>query len=132
LPVNVVGLRFTDVRTLESLQSGVEVLVVDGSVQSVSRRALDVPPIVVTLLDRQGSSLYAWSVTPKASRLRPGEAVAFETRLTGPPDNAVKVHLTFGSGSAAGKPAMAPLIDTGAGMAPGTDSKADNKTDRGQ
>jgi predicted Zn finger-like uncharacterized protein len=135
LPVNIVGLRFTDVRTLESMQSGAEVLVVDGSVESVSGGPLDVPPVVVTLLDRQGNSLYAWSVTPKASRLRPGEAVSFETRLTGPPDNAAKVHLTFGSGSAAGKPAVAPLIDTGAGMAPGNDSdKADttNKTDRGQ
>jgi predicted Zn finger-like uncharacterized protein len=135
LPVNIVGLRFTDVRTLESLQSGAEVLVVDGSVESVSGRQLDVPPVVVTLLDRQGNSLYAWSVTPKASRLLPGEAVSFETRLTGPPDNAVTVRLTFGMGSVAGKPAMVPLIDTGAGMAPGNDSdKVDttNKTDRGQ
>jgi predicted Zn finger-like uncharacterized protein len=135
LPVNIVGLRFTDVRTLESLQSGAEVLVVDGSVESVSSGPLDVPPVVVTLFDGHGNSLYAWSVTPKASRLRPGEAVAFETRLTGPPDNAVKVHLTFGSGSAAGKPAMAPLIDTGAGMAPDNDGDkagTTNKTDRGQ
>jgi predicted Zn finger-like uncharacterized protein len=125
LPVNVVGLRFTDVRTLESLQSGAEVLVVDGLLESVSGRPLDVPPVIVTLLDRQGNSLYAWSVTPKANRLRPGEAVAFETRLTGPPDNAVRVRLTFGSGSAAGKSAVAPGNDS---------DKADttNNSDGGQ
>lgn len=131
LPVNVVGLRFTDVRTLESLQSGVEVLVVDGSVQSVSRRALEVPPIVVTLLDRQGSSLYAWSVTPKASRLPPGAAVAFESRLTNPPANAVDVHLSFGPGTGVGRPAVARL-DPGAAPAAGGDKITTDNTDMGQ
>ena len=119
LPVNVVGLQFADVRTLESLQDGTPVLVVDGSVQSIASQAVAVPPVVVTLFDRKGMSLYAWGVTPKVSILAPGEAVAFETRLSGPPADAANVTLSFGAGSAAAKPAAGDIADDGTGAETG-------------
>jgi predicted Zn finger-like uncharacterized protein len=133
LPVNVVGLQFADVRTLESLQDGTPVLVVDGSVQSVANRAVAVPPVVVTLFDRKGISLYAWGVTPKVSILAPGEAVAFETRLSGPPANATDVTLSFGAGSGAAKPAAGAIADdgTGAGTNAASDGTRDNDKDGG-
>lgn len=115
LPVNVVGLQFADVRTLESLQDGTQVLVVDGSVQNVASRAVGVPPVVVTLSDRKGISLYAWSVTPKVSVLAPGEAVAFETRLSTPPADATSVTLSFGAGSGVAKPVAGATLDGGSG-----------------
>jgi hypothetical protein len=123
LPVNVVGLQFADVRTLESMQAGTEVLVVDGSVLSVASQQVGVPPVIVTLLDRKGRPLYAWSVTPKLTDLRPGEAVAFETRLSGPPASAASVTLSFGAAGSTAQPVAAGLNGgDGGGATPAIDA----------
>lgn len=100
LPVNVVGLEFADVRTLETLSEGSVVLTVSGRIVQVSDRLVSVPAVVVTLLGKDGSSLYEWSVTPDAHDLAPGEAVAFETRLTRPPPGAERLRLSFANARA--------------------------------
>jgi predicted Zn finger-like uncharacterized protein len=98
LDVNVVGLEFHGVRTLQSLQQGIAVLEVDGTIASVSSHPVAVPQVVVSLLDKNGTSLYEWSMVPKAAVLAPGESVALETHLSGPPAGATQVKLVFASG----------------------------------
>jgi predicted Zn finger-like uncharacterized protein len=100
LPVNVIGLEFRDVRTLASLVQGAETLVVNGQIVSAADRWVVVPAVVVTLLNEAGGAIYEWSVTPEARDLEPGEAINFETRLTQPPQGAVRVRLTFTNGRA--------------------------------
>jgi predicted Zn finger-like uncharacterized protein len=95
LPVNVVGLEFSDVHTLESLTDGVVVMSVSGQIIPVGGRRVPVPPVVVTLLSETGAALYEWSVVPPAQDLQPGETVGFETRLTQPPAGAARVRLGF-------------------------------------
>ncbi len=97
LPVNVVGLEFTGVKTLEMLSEGSPVLIVSGRISSVSEEEVPVPPVVVTLLTENGGAVYEWSVTPRAHELRAGEGIDFETRLTQPPPDAARVRLSFGS-----------------------------------
>jgi predicted Zn finger-like uncharacterized protein len=100
LGVNVIGLEFRDMRTTRSLRDGVEVLSVEARIVGVSSRRVVVPPVVVTLLDANGRSVYEWSVTPDARDLEAGEAVAFDTSLTDPPEGADTVRLTFTNGRA--------------------------------
>ena len=104
LPVNVVGLEFRDVRTLKSLQNGAEMLQVDGDIASVASREVVLPQVVVTLLGKDGGSLYEWSVTPKATELEPGETLAFQTQLSAPPKGATSVRLSFANGRAKLRP----------------------------
>lgn len=98
LGVNVVGLEFRDVTTLLALKGGTSVLRVDARIYSVAVRRLDVPPVVVTLLDESGARVYEWSVVPDAAQLRPGEIVDFSTQLSSPPPAAARVRLTFADG----------------------------------
>jgi hypothetical protein len=108
------------------------VLVVDGSLRSIAGRQVAVPPVTVTLLDRKGVSLYAWSVTPKVSDLRPGEAVAFETRLSDPPGSATSVRLSFGAGGSVAQPVAAGLIaGDGAAAEAAVDGKKSNDKNGG-
>jgi predicted Zn finger-like uncharacterized protein len=98
LPVNVVGLQFREVRTLETLENGVNVLVVGARIMSVSGDPpVPVPQVVVTLLNDEGEPVYEWSVAPPAHDLGPGEGVDFETRLTQPPADGKHVRLAFAS-----------------------------------
>ena len=104
LGVNVVGLEFRNVHTLQSLQQGAEVLKVDGDIASVSGHEVPVPQVIVTLLDARGDPLYQWSVASRAGELEPGETIGFETRLPSPPAGARSVKLTFASGAAQVQP----------------------------
>jgi len=104
LGVNVVGLEFRNVRTLKSLQDGAEVLQVDGEIASVATRETALPQVIVTLLGRNGRSLYEWSVTPEATELEPGETLGFRTQLSSPPQGASSVKLTFANGRAKLRP----------------------------
>jgi predicted Zn finger-like uncharacterized protein len=98
LGVNVIGLEFRDVTTLLALKDGHDVMMIDAKIESVARRRVEVPQVVVTLLDANEEALYEWSVTPDIADLAPGEVVKFETQLASPPPTAERVKLTFING----------------------------------
>ncbi len=95
LPVNVIGLEFRDVRTLEMLSEGAPVLIVSGRVSSAAAEEVRVPPVLVALLGADGASLYEWSLGVRANELQPGESVEFEARLRQPPPGVARVRLSF-------------------------------------
>jgi len=96
LPVNVIGLDFTEVETVRSLREGREYLTVKATIAGLATRARPVPPVLVTLTDAAGQSLYQWSVTAPVRTLIVGESVDIETQLAMPPAGAKSVRLTFG------------------------------------
>lgn len=98
MQVNVVGLEFRDVKTLLALRRGADVMQVDARIYSVAPGTVDVPPVVVTLLNSENEPLYEWSVAPDVPVLRTGEVVDFSTQVTAPPPGASRVRLTFASG----------------------------------
>lgn len=98
LGVNVVGLEFRDVKTLLALRRGSDLMQVDARIYSVAPGKVDVPPVVVTLLNDENLPLYEWSVAPSVPVLQSGEVVDFSTQVTAPPPGATKVRLTFASG----------------------------------
>ncbi len=100
LGVNVVGLDFTNLETLRTINDGQDVLIVSAQILGLRPDPSYVPPVVVSLLDNRGRSIYEWSVTSRARDLMAGERATFETRLTLPPKEAVRVRLSFAGGSA--------------------------------
>jgi predicted Zn finger-like uncharacterized protein len=95
LGVNVVGLEFGDVTTVTTRRGEVSTLSVAAKIRSVKSRRVIVPPVLVTLLDDEGSKLYEWSVAPPVGDLAPGEAAELSAELTAPPEGAREVRLSF-------------------------------------
>lgn len=115
LGVNVVGLDFAGLETLKTLSGGNDVLTVSAQIVGQSQIPVAVPPVVVSLLDETGRAVYEWSVSPQVRDLMAGERATFDTRLTLPPSEAVRVRLSFasqgathGRGTPAEKPAQIP------------------------
>jgi hypothetical protein len=100
LGVNVIGLEFRDVLTVATLRNGTNVMQIDARIYSIAPRIVTVPPVVITLLDDGGASVYEWSVVPEARDLEPGEVVDFTAQLSSPPAAATRVRLTFTDGKA--------------------------------
>jgi len=98
LPVNVVGLDFSDVRTLRTTRDGIEVLMVTANLTNVAGRLVDVPPVLVSLLGPDGAVVYAWTVTPTERQVPADGTIGLETQLTSPPLGIERVRLTFVQG----------------------------------
>ena len=95
LPVNVIGLAFEDPKTLTSFRDGKNVMLITARIRSIAGQAVPVPPVLVSLLDANGTPLYEWTVTPKATEMDPGEVFDFSTEVNTPPEGAVTVRLSF-------------------------------------
>jgi predicted Zn finger-like uncharacterized protein len=96
LGVNVVGLDFTNVATQRTLRNGKDVLIVSAQIVGLNASPTKVPPVVITLLDEHGDSIYAWSIAPNIADLMAGERATFDTQLAVPPGNAARARLSFG------------------------------------
>ena len=101
LPVNVIGLDFTDVKTQRSVRNGKEVLAVSAQIVGLNATPTIVPPVVITLLDSHGASIYAWSIAPTVPDLMAGERATFDTQLVLPPGDAQRVRMSFGENNSA-------------------------------
>lgn len=118
LGVNVVGLEFSDVTTMQSLRDGQEVLAVSAQIVGLMPRPVAVPAVVVTLLDGNGQGIYEWSVSPAVQDLMAGERATFNTQLTMPPGDAARVRLSFAGGPST------PLDEPGHASTEGHDGAA--------
>jgi hypothetical protein len=54
-----------------------------------------VPPVLVTLLNDKGATIYEWTATPAIREMEPGELIDFSTEVNAPPAGAVAVRLSF-------------------------------------
>jgi hypothetical protein len=97
LPVNVIGLEFEQSKTLTSFREGKVVMLITSKIRSISSKPVNVPPVLVSLLDANGGTVYEWTVTPKATEMEPGEIMDFSTEVNAPPEGAVTVRLSFGN-----------------------------------
>ena len=123
LGINVVGLEFSDVSTLQTLRNGKEVLIVSAQIVGRSPVPVKVPAVVVTLIGPDGQGVYQWSVQPAVRDLMAGERSTFDTQLTLPPGNASRVRLSFAGGSGgqgitSGKAPPTPAVAHGAEPVP--------------
>jgi predicted Zn finger-like uncharacterized protein len=95
LPVNIVGLEFRDSKTINTLREGKIVMQISARIRSIASRPVEVPPVLVSLLNDKGQAVYEWTVTPSIAEMDPGEMMDFTTEVNSPPDGAVSVRLSF-------------------------------------
>lgn len=130
LPVNVVGLDFSNVTTLRSLREGKEIMSVSAQIFGLMPSPVRVPQVRITLLDADGASIYEWNVSPNIADLMAGERATFDTQLAMPPGEASRVRLSFDGASVTSKPAAA-AESAAAPQAPPPASHAEPQADHG-
>lgn len=89
------GLVFRNVATERAMNDGLPVLTVNGQVVNVTDQALPIPRIRVSLLDEEGEELYYWTFALQQTRIGPGAATDFTTRLASPPVGASDLEVRF-------------------------------------
>ena len=95
MPVNVVGLVFEGSKTLTSYRDGKPVMLITSRIRSIATQTVPVPPVLVSLVDPTGTTVYEWTVTPQAREMAPGDVFEFSTEVSAPPEGATTVRLTF-------------------------------------
>ena len=89
------GLLIQDLTSEPSMQNGVEVLKVTGSITNKADDTRNVPDLQIKLLGQYGQPLYSWTDRLDDPVLQPGDTRRFETRLTSPPAEALRVSVGF-------------------------------------
>ena len=95
LPINLQGLVFSDVRSMVVSEGNARFLVVDGVVKSVRTQTVPVPLIEISIRGDDRRTVYAWTMEPPRSSLKPGEALQFRARLATPPEAGRDVEVSF-------------------------------------
>ena len=95
LPVNLRGLAFEGIKMSKEEQDGMPVLVVEGSITNVTRRAAEVPRIRLAVRNERKNEIYSWTTQPQRSILGPGETLPFRARLASPPAETRDVMVRF-------------------------------------
>lgn len=98
LGTNVIGLDFVDVKTLRTTRDGNSVIIVNAKISNITNRLAFVPSVLVSLLDADDEVLYEWTVNPATRNILPGDVLAVDAQLTGPPQGATTVRLSFVEG----------------------------------
>lgn len=93
--VNLRGLEFRDLRSFRELEDGTIVLVIEGTIENISREPMHVPAIRLALRSEDAQEIYAWVMEPRLRRLDVGGTTRFRTRLSAPPDPAADIQVRF-------------------------------------
>jgi predicted Zn finger-like uncharacterized protein len=96
MPVNIRGFEVKDKDAHFETEDRQDVLVITGHFANVTTHELSVPPIQVSLLDRDKRELYHWSFSPGVATLRAGQSAPFRTRLSNPPAAAQIIDIRVG------------------------------------
>jgi len=95
LDVNTRGLRFKDVKVTTETVEGTPMLVIEGAITGESSKPVELPRLRFSIRDAQGAELYAWNAVLEQTVVRPGEKVAFKSRLASPPPSGRNIDVRF-------------------------------------
>jgi predicted Zn finger-like uncharacterized protein len=95
LPVNFRGLTFDDVTTATEQHEGVPILVIEGNIVNVARKAVEVPRLKFIVRNAANQEIYSWTAVPSRPAVNAGDALAFRTRLASPPPDAKDILVRF-------------------------------------
>ncbi|HEY0570164.1 MAG TPA: zinc-ribbon domain-containing protein [Enterovirga sp.] len=105
LPVNLLGLQLSGVKSDIGQEGEAQVLVVTGEIANETDRPKQVPPVAFTIEGENGATLYSWTDKSTGGEIAPHATARFQARLASPPPDGRHVLVTF-SGKA-GSPAVA-------------------------
>lgn len=94
-PVNLRGLEFQNIRTRQEVQDGVTVLAIEGEVENIVSRAVELPRVRLAVVGDNGAEIYAWTALLPRSILYPHERVPFKSRLASPPAAGKEIMIRF-------------------------------------
>ncbi|GLH82388.1 thioredoxin [Bradyrhizobium sp. SSBR45G] len=95
LEVNLRGVAFKDVKVATETVDGKPVLVIEGTIVSTTKKAVDLPRLRFSVRDAQGAEIYAWNTLLEQTVLKPGERAAFKSRLASPPPEGRNIDIRF-------------------------------------
>jgi predicted Zn finger-like uncharacterized protein len=95
LGVNLRNLAFEDVRVSTETVAGSKVFVIEGAIKPTSGKAVEIPRLRFVVQDARGTDIYAWNAVVDQAVVKPGEKVAFRSRLASPPTDAHSVVVRF-------------------------------------
>jgi predicted Zn finger-like uncharacterized protein len=95
LEVNLRGLMFKDVKVTSETVEGKPVLVIEGVITGETRKPVALPRLRFSVLDAQGSEIYAWNALLEQPVLQPGERTWFKSRLASPPPEGRSIDVRF-------------------------------------
>lgn len=104
LPVNSLGLTIEGVQAKPSLQDGHAALSVSGVLRNVKDKAIEAPPLRVSLLNKAGKSVATKIAQPGDAIVPAGETRHFTIAILDPPLTASQLEVAFAP-EAAHKPA---------------------------
>jgi predicted Zn finger-like uncharacterized protein len=94
-PVNLRGLEFQNIRTKQEIQDGITVLAIEGEVENIANRAVELPRVRLSVLGDNGVEIYSWTALLPRSILYPHERVPFRSRLASPPAAGKEIVVRF-------------------------------------
>lgn len=94
-PVNLRGLEFQNIKTTREIQDSIPVLVIQGEVENVAGRAVELPRVRLSVLGENGAEIYAWTALLQRSILYPRERISFRSRLASPPEGGTELMVRF-------------------------------------
>jgi predicted Zn finger-like uncharacterized protein len=98
LPVNVIGLDITDLRTLVAKRGSTDVMTVEMALANATSGTVSIPEVIITLLNDDHEILYAWSVMPMVPTVAAGERASVSAELSNPPIATRRVLVSFAGG----------------------------------
>jgi hypothetical protein len=97
LPVNVRGLAFRDIKTVETTENGGAVLVVSGTIDNLMDKTVAVPRLRLAVREGRGHEVYVWTAEPHRPELAAGDSQTFWAKLAAPPADGRDVAVRFTS-----------------------------------
>ncbi len=95
LSVSQHQLDIDNVRSRLTRENGLETLEVTGTIANLSKAALKIPVMRLSIRSTAGQEIYVWTATADMPELAPGEKTTFRRRLASPPADSHSVMVRF-------------------------------------
>jgi predicted Zn finger-like uncharacterized protein len=95
LPVNLRGLEFRDMETVETTDDGIPQLIVRGTIENVTDDRVAVPRLRLAVRGISGREIFVWTAVPARSELEAGESLPFLAQLASPPAEGREIAVRF-------------------------------------
>ncbi|MBY0381781.1 MAG: zinc-ribbon domain-containing protein [Xanthobacteraceae bacterium] len=95
LGVNLRGLEFDKLKLSSEMVDGKPVLVIEGALTNLTRKAVELPRLRFIVRDVKGNDIYAWNSIMEQTSLGAGDRLAFKSRLASPPADGHEIAVRF-------------------------------------
>ena len=95
MPVNLRGLEFRDMETVETTDDGIPQLIVRGTIENVRGDTVAVPRLRLAVRGISGREIFVWTAVPAKSELDAGESLPFLAQLASPPAEGREIAVRF-------------------------------------